>query len=394
MKDKILKIFSSNIKIKVTGKNINNFLKRLIYNNINIIKVVNISYKEADLIINYQDLEKINKYKTIYNIEVIEYQGKLKLLKLIKKNIFIISFLILGLIIIYILSNVIFSVEVIHSNSSIIKLLEKELNYYGIKKYSFVKSYNEIEKIENKILKDNKDNLEWLEITREGTKYIVRVEERIINKDNQDTAIYNITASKNAIIKVIEATKGEKQKEVNNYVTKGEVIISPYITMPNNEKVLSSAKGSVLGEVWYTINIEYPYSYNEISYTGKSKKVWTFTFLNKRISLFDFKKYKSFNKDTKVIFKDNISSLSLNKEYQYETKVINDILTYDEVKEKAINLAKKKLKDKYNSIKDITKVITINEEDLGEKLSLTLFVTCTEDITSYSRLDPNQNIQE
>lgn len=394
MKAKILKIFSSNIKIKVTGKNINNFLKRLIYNNINIIKVVNISYKEADLIINYQDLEKINKYKTIYNIEVIEYQGKLKLLKLIKKNIFIISFLILGLIIIYILSNVIFSVEVIHSNSSIVKLLEKELNYYGIKKYSFVKSYNEIEKIENKILKDNKDNLEWLEIIREGTKYIVRVEERIINKDNQDTAIYNITASKNAIIKVIEATKGEKQKEVNNYVTKGEVIISPYITMPNNEKVLSSAKGSVLGEVWYTINIEYPYSYNEISYTGKSKKVWTFTFLNKRISLFDFKKYKSFNKDTKVIFKDNISSLSLNKEYQYETKVINDILTYDEVKEKAINLAKKKLKDKYNSIKDITKVITINEEDLGEKLSLTLFVTCTEDITSYSRLDPNQNIQE
>ena len=394
MKDKILKIFSSNIKIKVTGKNINNFLKRLIYNNINIIKVVNISYKEADLIINYQDLEKINKYKTIYNIEVKEYQGKLKLLKLIKKNIFIISFLILSLIIIYILSNVIFSVEVIHSNSSIIKLLEKELNYYGIKKYSFVKSYNEIEKIENKILKDNKDNLEWLEITREGTKYIVRVEERIINKDNQDTAIYNITASKNAIIKVIEATKGEKQKEVNNYVTKGEVIISPYITMPNNEKVLSSAKGSVLGEVWYTINIEYPYSYNEISYTGKSKKVWTFTFLNKRISLFDFKKYKSFNKDTKVIFKDNISSLSLNKEYQYETKVINDILTYDEVKEKAISLAKKKLKDKYNSIKDITKVITINEEDLGEKLSLTLFVTCTEDITSYSRLDPNQNIQE
>ena len=394
MKDKILKIFSSNIKIKVTGKNINNFLKRLIYNNINIIKVVNISYKEADLIINYQDLEKINKYKTIYNIEVKEYQGKLKLLKLIKKNIFIISFLILSLIIIYILSNVIFSVEVIHSNSSIIKLLEKELNYYGIKKYSFVKSYNEIEKIENKILKDNKDNLEWLEITREGTKYIVRVEERIINKDNQDTAIYNITASKNAIIKVIEATKGDKQKEVNNYVTKGEVIISPYITMPNNEKVLSSAKGSVLGEVWYTINIEYPYSYNEISYTGKSKKVWTFTFLNKRISLFDFKKYKSFNKDTKVIFKDNISSLSLNKEYQYETKVINDILTYDEVKEKAINLAKKKLKDKYNSIKDITKVITINEEDLGEKLSLTLFITCTEDITSYSRLDPNQNIQE
>ena len=52
MKDKILKIFSSSIKIKVTGRNINNFLKRLINNNINIEKVIPISHKEIDLIIN------------------------------------------------------------------------------------------------------------------------------------------------------------------------------------------------------------------------------------------------------------------------------------------------------------------------------------------------------
>ena len=69
MKDKILKIFSSSIKIKVTGRNINNFLKRLINNNINIEKVIPISYKEIDLIINYQDLDKVLKLKTIYNIK-------------------------------------------------------------------------------------------------------------------------------------------------------------------------------------------------------------------------------------------------------------------------------------------------------------------------------------
>ena len=85
MKDKILKIFSSSIKIKVTGRNINNFLKRLINNNINIEKVIPISHKEIDLIINYQDLDKVLKLKTIYNIKIIRYYGKLRIIKRINE---------------------------------------------------------------------------------------------------------------------------------------------------------------------------------------------------------------------------------------------------------------------------------------------------------------------
>ena len=95
MKNKILRLFSSDIKIKVIGKNINNFVKKLIRNNINIIKVIPISYKEIELIIDYKDLEEILKYKTIYNIKIERYYGKLNILRLVKKNIFIFSFLIL-----------------------------------------------------------------------------------------------------------------------------------------------------------------------------------------------------------------------------------------------------------------------------------------------------------
>ena len=73
MKDKILKIFSSSIKIKVTGRNINNFLKRLINNNINIEKVIPISHKEIDLIINYQDLDK-----KIVLLEIGGYQNSIE----------------------------------------------------------------------------------------------------------------------------------------------------------------------------------------------------------------------------------------------------------------------------------------------------------------------------
>lgn len=394
MKDKIFRIFSSSIKIKVTGRNVNNFIKRLVKSKINVVRVIPISYKEVDLIIDYNDLEKVEKLKSIYDIKIINYYGKLKVLKLIKKNIFIISFLILGLFIIYILSNMIFNIEVIHSNSNIVKLLEEELEKHGIKKYSFALDYSEIEKIEEEILDDNKENLEWLEIIREGTKYIVRVEERIINRDIDDDKNYDIVARKNAVIKYITAESGEKIKEVNTYVRKGEVVISSLITKPNNEKIQSSARGKVVGEVWYTVDTEYPYAYNEVLYTGNKKRVLVFNFINKRLSLFDFDKYKSFDKNVKYIFLNNFVPVSLSFEYQYETNVINEIYTYEEAKEKAIEIAKKKLLDKYKNIIDISKVIVVSEEDLTSKIKLSLFITASEDITEYREVISEDMLEE
>ena len=389
MKDKILKIFSSSIKIKVTGRNINNFLRRLINNNINIEKVIPISYKEIDLIIDYQDLERVLKLKTIYNIKIVRYYGKLRIIKRIKKDIFILSFLLIGLLLIYTLSNVIFKVEVIHSNKNIIKLVTKELEDNGIKKYKFAKSYQDVEKIKKKILEDNKDTLEWLEIIREGTKYTVRVEERIINNKPKDNKIYNIVASKNAVIKNIYAESGEKVRSTNTYVKKGDIVISSDITLPNNEKISKTASGKVLGEVWYNINIEYPYQYHEIKYTGNKKKVLVLNLLNKRISFFDFHKYKTFNRNVKYIFNNNVIPISLTYEDEYETNIINEVYDYDTAREKGIAKAKEKILEKYPNIKDITNIKIINEEDKKNKIALNLFVTCLEDITEYQEVNNN-----
>ena len=390
MKDKILKIFSSSIKIKVTGRNINNFLKRLINNNINIEKVIPISHKEIDLIINYQDLDKVLKLKTIYNIKIVRYYGKLRIIKRIKKDIFILSSLLISLLLIYTLSNIIFKIEVIHSNNNIIKLVTKELEDNGIKKYKFVKNYQEIEKIKNKILEENKDTLEWLEIIREGTNYTIRVEERIINNKPKDNKIYNIVASKNAVIKNIYAESGEKIRSINTYVKKGDIIISSDITLPNNEKISKTASGKVQGEVWYNINIEYPYQYHEIKYTGNKKKVLVLNLLNKRISFFDFHKYKTFNRNIKYIFNNNITPISLIYEDEYETNIINEVYDYNTAREKAITKAKEKILEKYPNIKDITNIKIIKEEDKKNKISLNLFVTCLEDITEYQEVNNNK----
>ena len=149
-------------------------------------------------------------------------------------------------------------------------------------------SSNYSKKKKKKILEDNKDKIEWIEITETGTSYIIRVEERKIKEDNDDNVSYDIVSSKNAIIYSIEATSGEKVKKTNDYVTKGDVIISGSITKPDGNKIIGTAKGEVYGEVWYVVEVDYPFIYKEETQTGKVKEVYVINFLGHRISLFDF----------------------------------------------------------------------------------------------------------
>ena len=211
------------------------------------------------------------------------------------------------------------------------------------------------------------------------------------NKDEIDNnKNYDIVSSKNAVIRVIEAESGEKVRDINTYVKKGETIISAYINTPSEEKILSTARGKVIGEVWYIIDINYPYYHHEVKYTGNKKKVLVFNFINKRISLFDFKKYKTFDKNIKSIFDNNVTPISLNYEYQYETEVIDDIYTKEEAKNKAVETAKEKLLLKYSNIKEVKDVTIVNEISNDEQLNLTLFVKAYEDITEYREVIINE----
>lgn len=387
MKNNIIWKLNKIIEIKVSGKNVHNYIKRVIIKNkINILKLTYLNYKEVLIILKYEDYLKLSKYKSIYNIEVIKKYGRLKLIEKIKKNSILITFLILGIILIIFLSKFIFSIEVIHSSTEIRNLLYKELENYGIKKYTFKKKYTTLEKIENKILKNNKDKLEWIEIIESGTKYIIKVEERKLNNTKEEYQYQSIIASKNCILYEIDAIKGEKVKQVNEYAEKGDTVISGYITLPNGTTNITMAKGRILGEVWYTIEIEYPYTYYEEKLTGKSKKFYVFNFFNVKIPLFQFNKYRSFNKQNKIIFKNNILDISFSKEIQYELEIISNIYTHDEAINKAITLGLNKLKEDNNKILEIKDEDILNTTDTKNGVYVKLFVKAIEDVSEIKQI--------
>ena len=96
MKNNFLDYFKNRITINVKGKNIERFLKKLVREKIELYKIYVIHYNEINIKVNYIDLEKIVKLKTIYDVEIVEYYGLLKLKNLIRKNRLLILSIILG----------------------------------------------------------------------------------------------------------------------------------------------------------------------------------------------------------------------------------------------------------------------------------------------------------
>ena len=380
---------NNNVLIKIEGKNINNYLKWLIKNKINIINLKVINYHELNIIIDYKDYNLLTKYSKTYKVEIIKKYGKQKLIDIIKNNAVILLCITFAIIFLYWLSSHIFSVDIIYNDKQIVDMIYKELANYDIKKYQKKKSMVELNKIKKQILKDNQDILEWFEIEEKGTKYIIRLVERKKPTQQEKYTYQSIAVSKDAIITSIKAYSGEKIKNVNDYVKKDDVVISGVLKKPDNTIVFTKATGYVYGEVWYKVNVEYPLYYREEKLTGKSKKTITLSFLNKKISLFPYKKYKQFNSKSYSLIESSILPITILKEQLYEVDLKENIYTNEEAIEKATQEAIRKMQIKNNKIKRIKNIEILKKEYSSSKITLDLFISAVEDISQITNITDN-----
>lgn len=379
-------MFENTIKVQVIGKNIERFIQRLHKEKIELLQIDYINYKEIVIKIYKKDYDHILKIKTIYEIQIIELCGINKIKLLFKKNLHILLSIFISFCFLIFLSNVIFKVEVIHSSKELRELLLTELKNDGLKEKSFVKSYQEIQAIKKQILEKYKDKIEWLEIERSGVKYIVRVEERIIQNMEKDITPKDIIASKDAIIKDIDAIQGEVLKNINDYVRKGDTIITGQIKLYDEVKKNIKAEGKVYGEVWYQASVEYPMTYYEEKLTGKVKKRIVFSFLNHQFDI-TFHPFATKKREEISSLKSNWIPLKITLEKQQEMIVIDDELTEQEAFEKAILKVKEKINSNLSGKEKILDVKCLKKEVKDSTIILDLFISVLEDITDSKAIE-------
>ena len=360
--------------------NINRFIKKCISLKYDLYDIKYLSEDEIYVDIDLKDYKVIKKANYYCDISIINYYGFNGIKLHIKKYLYCYLLFFFCFILMDVLTSYIVDINIIHENSTIRKLVKENLYDKGIKKYTLGYSFEELEKIKNEILKENPEYLEWMSITKKGMTYIVRIEDRIIPKKDEDTPIRHVVAKKDALITKIISTKGDVIVRSGDYVKKGDILISGEIKLYEEVKGNTSATGTVYGNVWYEVDVKIPKQKEINTDTGKSRYNLN---INNKILLKN--KYKYFRQEgTKEL---NILGLKilLYKELEYNKKVINltDKNLENELNEKINEAFKEKLKGEGTIIsKNVLK-----KEENNSTIDCRVFVVTNEVISSYQNYE-------
>lgn len=386
MKNYFMYAIKSKLCLSIEGNNIERFIKRLKNNNIEILNIKYIKKNKIYIKIYKKDYEALMSIKTIYKVNLVEYFGLIKLKNNILNNKYLIICILVALIFMNIITNLIFSIDILTNDSKMKNELINELKDLGIKKYSFKKTYEEIQVIKKKILNNHKEDLQWIEIESLGTKYIVKYEPRVITNIDKDYTLRNIVALKDAVITDMDISRGQIVKNVKSYVKAGEVIVSGFISLNDNIKNTVSAQGTVYGETWRNVLITYPYKYYESIKTGTKKNVFVIKFLNKQIELFNFNKYKTKTTKDFIILKNSLLPIMFMYQTQEETKVKDELLTENQLIEKAINYSKNKIETSLSKGEYVKDYKVLSKQKNDDSITLNIFFSVIEDITDYEEI--------
>ena len=386
MKNSILNNMSTKVLINIKGQNIDKIIKRLSNKKIEIFNLKYISSEEINILVKQKDIKKLKK---LYKINIIGYEGIGKIKNILINNKYIVVFILLFFIILYILSNIVFNVTIKTTDSKMKKVLLEELHDKGIKKYNFKKNYIEIEKIKKDILSKHKNDIEWIEIECVGTKYIIKYETRVKNKQSKNIKNQNIVSKYDALIKNMNITKGEIVKDVGTYVKKGDIIVSGEVRLNDELKEVIGASGKIYGEVWYTVKIKYPYKYYEEKETGRKSKIFVVNFLNKKIELFNFNKYKNKSIEEKKFLNNYLFPINISFGIQKEIIVINKKYNEKKLIDESLKYSIKKIKSTLQPNEYIYKYKILNKLKNKSFLTLNVFFSVIKDITLYKNIEYN-----
>lgn len=387
MNQSLLSYWEDVILVEIKGKNIDRFLSIVYQAKIPILDLKKINRKQVQLKILGKDYERLLKIKTINEVYIVRTYGKLKLKLLIKKNKVLLFSLLIGYLLLLFLTNLIFKIEVIHEQKEIRDLIYTELSNNNIKKLRFKPKLEKLDAIEALILEKHKTKIEWLEIIESGTKYIVKVEARRIIETKREYIYQDVIAAKDAVLKTITAEQGVIVKKQNDYVKKGDIVISGLIK--HNEKIMDiiAAKGKIWGEVWYNVKVELPLKRTEIKKTGLKKMLFCLKILNFRIPLIDFKPYQQKQIEEQIIIKNKLIPLMLVREQHYQIEKTDYIYNEAEALVVAERLAQEKIKNQLVVGEQIILSRPLKYYLKDEILYLEVFFKLYEEITAFQEIN-------
>lgn len=360
----------------VVNENSNKFLNYLIYNKIYYDSLN--KYNEYFVLdVSYDDYLYIRRR---YKCHIVKYYGKKNIVNIYENNKYVLLSLIISFMLLFLLCNTIFDIKINSNDKDIVNVINDSLKDNGIDVYKRKVSFDKLNSIKNKILEDNKDTLEWIEIREKGCIYYIDVTPRVKSNNNVDNALpSDIVAEKDGVIKHIVVHRGSKVIDNGDYVKKGDILISGNII--KNENVIDKvhSEGVIYAETWKTVNISIPFKRIDYVYKKTINHYYLDIFGHKFTISGKYDSDNTINKKSIVLDKPYLFFKLYKEEkkiYDYNEVILNKEEAYNEALNRSIDVINKKLSsDEYIISKKVLK-----KEVKRSKINLEVFFKVYEKI--------------
>lgn len=363
MKNLWFKRLLGSVTVKLIGIGGERIINELIRQRIIIWNVKRISDNEITFQMFIKDIRSLRQALRINRVKVrfIKRAGFPSWLKRFRKNIGLFIGGLVALIIITILSNMIWKVEIEGASPDLEYKMIKQLKEMGVKIGGFQFLVDDPEGIQRKLTAMNED-VTWIGVELNGTSYHFQVVEKEQPDEVKKTSPRHLVAKKEAIIVDYFVEKGEPVITINDFVKPGQLLVSGLIGREDAKQKVS-AKGEILGKTWYTTEVEVDLTTEFELLTGEESKRTSIDFGNFSIPIWGFSSAKYKHKQVE----ENKHELQFLK-WKLPVSITNKTIKEVEVHEKTYSTKEAKKLAQEIARKDLQRLFSEEAKIIDEKI--------------------------
>ena len=268
--------------------------------------------KKDDVMVGYvfaKDYRRLKKpaKKTGLRIHIVKKFGIPFFISRYRLRLGIVTGIVLFLSVLTILSNFVWSIEVVGLESLEEEQIVLTLEELGLRVGSYIPSID-VRRLKQQFMLKN-DDVAWIGININSSVAEIRIHERVDSPEftvDNDKAC-DVVASQTGLIKYMEVYDGQPQVKVGDVVLEGQLLVSGIIEDVKGNVTLKHARAKILALVWEDTEIVVDMSQSYRVDTGEKKVLNTLVLFGTRIPLYfsdeaEFEYYEEFSSTPLSVF--------------------------------------------------------------------------------------------
>ncbi len=387
MKNHWMHFFSGSVKVVISGKGTERFINECIRQGIVVWEVKKPGTHALSFSMYLKDIKKIRRVVRKNDCKL-RFIGKKGLPFLIRKALYNSGFLIGAIsffIIVTLLSNMVWNIKVEGAKPETEHRIIQELKKLGVEKGKLQFFIEDNESLQRH-LEDAINDITWIGVELNGTTYQFEVVEKNQPEPPEQFSPRNLVANKKAIIKKLIVEEGKPEVAVNDFVQKGELLVTGKIGK-EGEEIYVPARGKIFGETWYKSEVTVKFTTKFDVLTGENNKKHYISFGDLRIPIWGFGKieYKEYQTDLDerhIKFFNWELPIAYEKETIRESEKIIRKYTTNEAIEEAKRIGRNTLEQELDSDAEIIEEKVLRQSSNNGKVILEIKYNVIENIVT------------